>query len=236
MKRAVYVAEFCGAPGTGKSTLIAACQKELARQGFRVIRLTNIRRKKSFIGKKIRALRIRTREKLFSFYLKHNKSARSYLAYTSKYPPRAAKFIRKLLFSLFCLRFLNYRSYDYLFCDESFIQNVTSTAHDREFTKDELEWFSGFLNENIYSKYRISVVNCCLDLEENINRIEKRNQQGDWFNIGTREEKAERLKVKTRNIEEIIQRIECDRVITCDTADSDACVQKIVSSLCERIH
>ena len=224
------IIEICGAPGVGKSTLVASCERELRNRGYSVRRLAKNPRPRSRVQKMVNLLRSKGRRKLFSVYSKIDKTCLKYFEYTAKYP-EALRFSRQLLMCMMCLRVFGYRNCDFLFCDEAFIQNVTSTAHNRKFTDDELDWFSTFLNENIYKAHKITVIDCHLDMEENLRRIEKRGKKGDRFNVGSKEEKTELLKVKTHNINEIIKRINYDRLIFCDTGDLDHCVQTIMTEV-----
>lgn len=221
----MIIIEFCGPPGSGKSTLCDHIQDYYSTRGYKVENLRKRRGNKTLLDKINK----------FAYIIKLNLIIWRYpiymkaIKYGAQFQNRAAYFwSKRLIEGVYRINKAQNNGIDIGFFDEAFLQYMTSISFNNELGsgwKDLLE----YIDENVYCK-RTLIVHCTLDFEENIRRLEKRNTYDRNFN-GNRECTKEIVKNKEHKICEMSKQLKRSKVITIDLSNSDIARQTIICEI-----
>lgn len=211
----MHVIEFCGAPGTGKTTVCRFLEKELRAEGLKV---KNLEMPQYSYGK------IKKRLVKLAFFF--DKDCRRIMWAAHKYLTKADKadkkrWIGKILLAVYSAKESERNGFDVATFEEGCIQYITSAVHGVPISEESLE-FAKVVQDTIYRNREKILINCKLDLEENISRLKNRNRSGDRFSCGTEEEIGDRLKLKIENINRCSELLDKNDVFSVDLGDFSA--------------
>lgn len=163
----MYICEFSGLPGAGKSTLCLDVVKQLRAMGKTVVTLSEIKKYKN--GKVIELVKALFCCKYFFF----NMYAIFY-AFTQAGLKESLSHAAGLILLNYKLQKVKTKKcYDYCIMEEGVIQYITSIPHATNISKN---FFLDKLLEQVLCIYgKINDIACEISIDEVINRIRKRN-------------------------------------------------------------
>lgn len=221
------IIEFCGNPGVGKSTLVTALTKEMRHRGIRTICYIPGTKAGLDYCLLVSKLVYKYYETRFSKKVYHNVQYKEYNDSLSKY-----LHVDSLRWAVLCLLFfieqLTDKNIEYLFIDEGFIQRTTSFVYDRNFNKDELDFFTSFFNSCVYDKYDTHIAYCSVNQEQNVERIQNREKPCLYKSV-EENEMRKKLYIRDSNIKSLINNVKHKGVIDIQTDSYN------ISDVCDKI-
>lgn len=223
----MYIIEFCGAPGAGKSTLCLSLEDELAKKGYTVKGLEMPERKYN-----------RIKRGLYKVAFLLDRDCRRVIFAAHKYLSAASKenkkiWISRMLFAIISAKQAEKAGIEIVTFEEGCTQYVTSIVHGVPMDENALR-FARIVQETMYSNRTLMIFNCKLDIEENIARLKGRGRTGDRFSKGTEEEMRKRLELKIHNIDESVGLVDKENVHSVDIGDFFS-AKKFVSSVVYKV-
>ena len=214
------ILEFCGNPGCGKSTVGALLLEELLKDGSTAFDYNQIKEKS-----KIRNLRyILSAQSLKMICSLLRFGSLSHISKkTLVYSVKIAVIVEQIK------RWSQKGDIEYLLFDEGIIQYLTTLFHNKRITS-EISIPEKCLGP-FYGSYDITIINCSVDINENIRRLNNRNRSNDRFVMGDANAQKAALELKQYNIDTILSGIDPEHVIRIDTADSHAAVSSIIREI-----
>lgn len=216
----MYLIEFCGAPGTGKTTVCRFLEKELKAEGLKV---KNLEMPQYSYGK------IKKRLVKLAFFF--DKDCRRIMWAAHKYLTKADKadkkrWVGKILLAVYSAKETERNGFDVATFEEGCIQYITSAVHGVPISEESLE-FAKVVVEAIYRNREEILINCKLELMENVSRLKNRNRSGDRFSCGTEEEIEARLKLKIENINKCSELLDKNKVFSVDLGNFPTAIESI---------
>ena len=215
------IIEFCGNPGVGKSTLVTALTKEMRHRGIKTI--CYIPGTKAGLDYRLLVSKLiyKYYETRFSKKVYHNVQYKEYNDSLSKYLD-----VDSARWAVLCLIFfieqLTDKNIEYLLVDEGFINRTTSLMYDRNFNKEELDFFTSFFNSCVYDKYDIHIAYCSVNQERNIERIQKR-EKPCRYQFDDENEMREKLCIRDSNIKSLINSVKHKGLVNIQTDSYNIC-------------
>ena len=190
------IIEFCGLPGCGKTTI---CERLI--ENFKVCSSnTNVYCRKDVYFFKRRIwdsyLISRCTPMFFKFYKILNNFIKEYRKGNKRYIDRIYRLYVKLY------KISIHYSDSIVILDEGIVQHITSLAHQQKIV-NSVSFVR--LVDFLFSNFEITVINCCIDMNETIRRIKKRNNENDRFNLSDVDEIKKILNIKNNNINIILE-------------------------------
>lgn len=216
----MYIIEFCGLPGTGKSTLCKSVEKGLLGKGIKAKNLQLIPLGYAWKERQINKVEMfldRDCRRLASLFRKNfpdNEDGRYWILRIRQNILIAKKSRKKGL--------------EVATFDEGCIQFVTSVFHGNEMTEKELE-FAKEVFHIAYGDYDTVIFDCSLEIGENVRRIRNRNRVGDRFLADTNEEIERRLIIKRNNLEKCVALLNKGNVKRIDMLSYDLASYEAIS-------
>ena len=214
------VIEFCGSPGCGKSTVCGMVLRDLRDRGIAAFDY-NERKERSALGNLRWLLApggVRTASALWRFGAKSAVNKRTFV-----YSVKCAVVLAQLR------RWGGDPACEAVLFDEGLIQYLTTLSHGREL---------GTLSEDILAPLRalyhsadVTVIDCVLDMEENAERLNRRNEAGDRFVTGDPAEQRALLSRKRANIDAALEQVRPVKLLRVSTADSRQAADEVLSAL-----
>lgn len=216
----MYLVEFCGLPGTGKSTLCKTVERDLAGKGAKVKNLQLIP-----LGYAWKERQINKVEMFFDRDCRRIASL-----FRKSFPDKedGRYWILRIRQNILIAKKARKSGLEVATFDEGCIQFVTSVFHGVEMKEKEL----GFAKEVFriaYGGYDTIVFNCALEMGENVRRIRNRNRAGDRFLADTDEEIERRLVIKRKNIENCVALVNKENVKEIDMLSYDMASHEVIS-------
>ncbi len=223
----MYIIEYCGLPGSGKSTLCCAIEESLTEKGFWVKNLQLIPPSYQWLKRQINKVEMlldkncRTIKKIYREYRrKTGINGDDYWVLRIRQNILITKQARKT-------------GVEVATFDEGCIQFITSLFHGKEMGPLELE-FAKKVIDIAYSDYDLLLLDGKLDMEENVKRIKERNREGDRFNADKAEEVKRRLLIKRNNLDKCVSLVCKDNVEEVDMYSYELCKEKVLEIVNER--
>ena len=218
------VIELCGNPGCGKTTVANALKQRLEEEGYSVINVHNrkpLKSLKSRITHYMHAVAYRR-------YKKTKSLKRELVNYSKKNPCDGARiWINCILENIYSTdKYM--KCYDIVLADEGCIQFLSSMVHKNQLTDDIGSVMSILRRIHYMDTY---VFRCSVSKDVNIERLVNRNRKGDRCLSGSRQEIAEQLILKQKNIDKACSYLSGLNVYSVDTADKDRAVDLIMRYL-----
>lgn len=211
------IIEFCGLPGSGKSTLCKTLIKRVnvgkvyAYKDFIKFVATDKRRKQYYTAVSLNPFRRK--------YLKLLKK------FVSKYDDVSVQAVCVLIAFYDVISLIGvFDRKGVVILDEGFVQNITSIAH-LSIIEDSEELTS--LVEYITKKIDIVLVDCHVSYENVVNRLRGRNGKDRFNSIDDDEKLKEALAVKRHNIAVVAEKIPCKYELNLDGSTDEALQQLI---------
>lgn len=216
----MYIVEFCGLPGTGKSTLCKAVEKNLAGKGAKVKNLQLIPLGYEWIERQI--------NKVEMFFDRDCRWIASLFRKNFSDREDGRYWILRIRQNILIAKKARKSGLEVATFDEGCIQFVTSVFHGVEMKERELE-FAREVFRIAYGGYDTIVFDCSLEIGENVRRIRNRNRAGDRFLADTDEEIKKRLMIKRNNIEKCVALVNKGNVQGIDMLSYDEASKKAIS-------
>lgn len=213
------VIEFCGNPGCGKTTIANDLVSELLKNDYKAFAYNQIKPKKYLYFRNILHFgSVKNIMKLFLFGEK-------------------ADLKKRVLYSVKIIAVLDQLEkwerggrVDFVIFEEGIIQYLSTLSHENLIKERDLR-FPECLKA-LYQNNDTLVVDCRLDLSENIKRIQARNRAGDRFLSEEDEKQKNLLCLKRQNLDRLVKYFEPVGLLRINTEDSSAqVISKILLSL-----
>lgn len=160
-----------GLPGAGKTTISVPIIKRLREEGYRVADLTDVYFRNCDKGGKIRVLlEILLSGKYYPLYINFIRYGLS----VTKNQDRLKYLIKLLIFIHQLVKTIEEGKYEIALCEEGVIQHLSSLCYDCELPDTEL---LGICISKLIKLANIKAINCEIDLEESLSRINKRGEK-----------------------------------------------------------
>ena len=218
------IIEFCGNPGVGKSTLITALTKEMRHRKKKTI--CYIPGTKAGLDYRLLVSKL-----IYKYYENRFSRNNCFKVPYKEYNDSLSKYldVDSARWAVLCLLFfieqLTDKNIEYLLADEGFINRTTSLMYDRNFNKEELDFFTSFFNSCVYDKYDIHIAYCYVNQEQNVERIQKR-EKPCLYKLDDEDEMRKKLYIRESNIKSLINSVKHKGVINIQTDSyniSDVC-------------
>lgn len=216
----MYLIEFCGTPGTGKSTLCRAVEKDLRGKEMKVKNLQLIPLGYKWKERQINKVEMfldRDCRKISSLYRKSFRGEKENIYWVFR--------IRQ---NILIAKKAQKKGLEVATFDEGCIQFVTSVFHGIEMKEKELK-FAEEVFGIAYGGYDVIHFDCTLDVDENVRRIKGRSRVGDRFLADTDEEIERRLLIKRNNIEKCVALVNKGNVKEINMLSYDVATQEAIS-------
>ena len=227
----MVIIEFCGTPGSGKTTICDEVERLLSEKGYRVRNL----QKRMYPANYLDKLMVRIKRYLFCSYSK-NKRLKQALEYLTPYLPKDSliNWPERILESFYRMEKARRAGIQVGLFDEGCIQFITSVFHDKAVVSD-IEPFVAVLKEEMY-RYDTLLVDCLIDEEENYQRLAERDKPDDRFLKAGEAGCKQLLERKRKNIEIVLNMIKLQRIMTMETSEieTEEAAEAVVNNLHEQ--
>ena len=221
------IIEFCGNPGVGKSTLVTALAKEMRHRGMKTICYIPGTKDGLDYYLWVSKFIYKYYENRFSQNYYYKVPYKEYGNCLSKY-----LYVDSVRWGVLCLMFfieqLTDKNIEYLLVDEGFIHRTTTSMYDRNFNKEELDYFTSFFNTYVYDKYDIHIAFCFVNQELNVERIQKR-EKSCLYKFEDGNEMKKKLYIRDSNIKSLINSVKHKGVVNIQTDSYN------ISDVCDKI-
>ena len=211
------IIEFCGNPGSGKSTVCTELLKQLTELGFQAYDYNDLKQPKYY--KNIKYLLQKDCRNTFRELLALRKGSGVFSKRNYIYSFKCAVVVTQLK------QWEEKEAIDYILFDEGIVQYITTLYHGVNIPQEFLE-SKDILNsiKNFYQKDNVYLINCVIEEEENVNRLKKRSREKDRFLLEDDKDMREALQLKRNNLDSVIYAVNPRNCITIklDNTD-DAC-------------
>ncbi len=223
----MFVVEFVGCPGAGKSALCKSVMNEFSKRGYAV---SNIHRSECRDGRLTR-LAIRAG----SFFSGNIRGLRRVLSKKEAFfqDPMARVWANDILKAAYKLESRSVENLDFAFFEEGPAQYVTSIAHDILLT-ESAEPLMKEMNEVIYS-HETLMIHVTAEMDELIRRIRHRERKTDRFLLENDSKIQKLLEIKEQNIEFVLERLHFRKLWHIENNDFEKAVAQTMSFLLEAI-
>lgn len=224
----MYLIEYCGLPGSGKSTLCSAIEESLTEKGFGVKNLQLIPLNYQWAERQINKI-----EMLL------DKDCRAINSIYREYKRKTGisgdvYWVLRIRQNILITKKARREGVEVATFDEGCIQFITSLFHGKEMGPLELE-FAKKVIDIAYSDYEILLIDGKLDMDENVKRIKERNREGDRFNADKVEEVKRRLLIKRNNLDKCVSLVSKDNVEEVDMYSYELCKENVIEIINKRI-
>lgn len=226
----MVIIEFCGTPGSGKTTICDRIEEELQQRGICVRNL----QKRSFPATYRDKLRVVIERFRFRNYVPNRrlkKALRTLLLYFDK--NSLIHWPNRILESFYRTKKAEKHGIEVGLFDEGCMQFITSVFHEKEIP-DEIQSVVDSLCKELYREEAV-FFDCHIGLAENYERLEERGKPDDRFLAGSREENLALLKTKRECIDTILGMLNGQTIMRVDGTDTEQAVNEILKVIEQRL-
>lgn len=215
------IIEFSGTPGCGKSTLCARLLEKLVEdEKCCAFDYNEIKNKNKIYNLKYVLMKknLKLIYSILKYGLKNNKNHRTII-----YSIKCAVIIDQIR------QWSEEKNIDYLLFDEGILQYITTLSHGIK-----IDYSIDLINDvlcEFYANKNVFVINCRLNINENMRRLKLRNRENDRFLIKNDLELQDALALKKYNIEKVVADLSPINQMNINAEDTDIALEMIINKI-----
>ncbi len=226
----MVIIEFCGTPGSGKTTICDRIEEELQQQGIRVRNL----QKRSFPATYRDKLRVVIDRFRFRNYFPNRRLKKALETLMPYFDENSLiHWPNRILESFYRTKKAEKQGIEVGLFDEGCMQFITSVFHEKEIP-DEIQSVVDSLCKELYRENAV-FFDCHIELTENYKRLEERGKPDDRFLAGSREENLALLKIKRERIDTILGMLKGQTIMRVEGKDTEQAVNEILNIIKQKL-